>query len=195
MKTFKIYAIALFFCTCLTSPLLGQEVDSTIEPREKLSLVTAQGTVTDIVKETREVTLKGPDGELVTVTAGPEVERFNEIAVGDEINFDYYTYLKAEFRAPTSTELAEPGVVLEGEGHAPLEEAPAGAVGAMFKAVVTIEILNRPMMLATVEGPNGNYLTIPMTDAAFMEQLHIGQVVILTYAEALAISLAKVEAE
>lgn len=193
MKTFKFYAIALFFCTFLTYPLLAQDLDSTIEPRERLSLVTMQGTVTDIVKETRDVTLKGANGELVTVTAGPEVERFDEITVGDIITFDYYTYLKAEFRTPTATELAEPFVVLEGEDKAPAGEAPAAAVGEMVKAIVTIEILNRPQMLATVEGPNGNYLTIPMTDAAFMEKLHIGQVVILTYAEAVAVSLTKVE--
>lgn len=193
MKTFKIYAIALFFCTFLTYPLIGQDLDSTIEPRERLSLVTMQGTVTDIAKETRDVTLKGPDGELVTVTAGPEVKRFGEIAVGDIITFDYYTYLKAEFRTPTSEEKAEPFVVLEGEDRAPEGEAPAGAVGQMVKAVVTIEILNRPQMLATVLGPNGNYLTIPMKDAAFMEQLRIGQVVIMTYAEAVAVSLTKVE--
>ena len=193
MKTFKFYAIALFFCTFLTYPLVGQDLDSTIEPRERLSLVTMQGTVTDIVKETRDVTLKGANGELITVTAGPEVKRFDEIAVGDVITFDYYTYLQAEFRTPTSEEKAEPFVVLEGEDKAPAGEAPAGAVGAMVKAIVTIEILNRPQMLATVEGPNGNYLTIPMQDAAFMEQLHIGQVVILTYAEAVAVSLTKVE--
>ena len=195
MKTIKIYAIALFFCTFLTYPLLAQDLDSTIEPRERLSLVTMQGTVTDIVKETRDVTLKGANGELVTVTARPEVKRFDEITVGDVITFDYYTYLKAEFRTPTATELAEPFVVLEGEDKAPAGEAPAAAVGEMVKAIVTIEILNRPQMLATVEGPNGNYLTIPMQDAAFMEQLHIGQVVILTYAEAVAVSLAKVETE
>jgi len=193
MKTFKFYAIALFFCTFLTTPLIGQDLDSTIEPRERLSLVTMQGTVTDIVKETRDVTLKGANGELVTVTAGPEVKRFDEITVGDVITFDYYTYLKAEFRTPTSEEKAEPFVVLEGEDKAPAGEAPAGAVGQMVKAVVTIEILNRPQMLATVLGPNGNYLTIPMQDAAFMEQLRIGQVVILTYAEVVAVSLTKVE--
>lgn len=193
MKTFKFYAIALFFCTFLTNPLLAQDLDSTIEPRERLSLVSMQGTVTDIVKETRDVTLKGANGELVTVTAGPEVKRFDEITVGDVITFDYYTYLKAEFRTPTATELAEPFVVLEGEDKAPAGEAPAAAVGEMVKAIVTIEILNRPQMMATVEGPNGNYLTIPMTDAAFMEKLHIGQVVILTYAEAIAVSLTKVE--
>jgi hypothetical protein len=193
MKTIKIYAIALFFCTFLTYPLLAQDVDSTIEPRERLSLVTMQGSVTDIVKETRDITLKGSEGELVTVTAGPEVKRFAEIVVGDVITFDYYTYLKAEFRAPTSAELAEPFVVLEGEDKAPEGEAPAGAVGQMVQAIVTIEILNRPQMLATVEGPNGNYLTIPVKDASFMEKLHIGQVVILTYAEIVAVSLTKVE--
>ena len=48
-------------------------------------------------------------------------------------------------------------------------------------------------MFAVVEGPNGNYLTIPMKDAAFMEKLNIGQVVIMTYAEAVAVSLSKVE--
>ncbi|MGB5228704.1 hypothetical protein [Eudoraea sp.] len=193
MKTIKIYAIALFFCTFLTYPLLAQDVDSTIEPRERLSLATMQGTVTDIAKETRDVTLKGPDGELATITAGPEIKRFDEISVGDIITFDFYTYLKAEFRAPTSAELAEPFVVLEGEGKAPEGEAPAGAVGEMVKAVVTIEVLNRPQMFAVVEGPNGNYLTIPMKDAAFMEKLNIGQVVIMTYAEAVAVSLTKVE--
>ncbi|MGB5388110.1 MAG: hypothetical protein WBN20_15115 [Eudoraea sp.] len=193
MKIIKIYAIALFFCTFLTYPLLAQDVDSTIEPRERLSLATMQGTVTDIAKETRDVTLKGPDGELATITAGPEIKRFDEISVGDIITFDFYTYLKAEFRAPTSAELAEPFVVLEGEGKAPEGEAPAGAVGEMVKAVVTIEVLNRPQMFAVVEGPNGNYLTIPMKDAAFMEKLNIGQVVIMTYAEAVAVSLTKVE--
>lgn len=193
MKTIKIYAVALFFSTFLTFPLLAQEVDSTIEPRERLTLVTMEGTITEIEKETREITLKGGDGELATVTAGPEVKRFDEFAVGDIITFDYYTYLKAEFREPTSAEKAEPLVVMEGEDRAPMGEAPAGAIGEMIKAVVTIEVLNRPQMFAVVEGPNGNYVTIPTTDAAFMEKLHIGQVLILTYAEAVAVSLSKVE--
>ena len=129
---------------------------------------------------------------MVTVKAEAEVARFDEISVGDAIAFDYYTYLKAEFRAPTEEELANPIVAIAEEGVAPDDMAPAGAVGAMVKALVTIEILNRPQMLATVKGPNGNYLTIPMQDADFMGKLSIGQVVILTYAEAMAVSLEKI---
>jgi hypothetical protein len=70
---------------------------------------------------------------------------------------------------------------------------PGAIVGAQVKAVVTIEILNRPAMIATVKGPRGNYTSIPMEDEELMTQLHIGQVVIITYMEAMAVSLEKVK--
>jgi hypothetical protein len=64
----------------------------------------------------------------------------------------------------------------------------------VVKAVVTIEALNRPLMIATVKGPRGNYLAIPMEDEVLITELNIGQVLILTYAEAVAVSLTKVSA-
>ena len=48
-------------------------------------------------------------------------------------------------------------------------------------------------MLAIVQGPAGNFLTIEMEDAELITELNIGQVIILYYAEAIAISLTKVE--
>ena len=153
-----------------------------------------KGTVTEINAETREITLMNKEGGLATFTAGEEVERFNEIAVDDIVQFDYYTFIKAEFREPTAEELAEPIQMVAEAGKATDDMAPAGAVGAVVKAVVTIEALNRPSMMATVSGPEGNYVSIPMEDAEFMTKLHIGQVFILTYAEAIAVSLEKVAA-
>ena len=135
------------------------------------------------------------DGGLMTVTAGEDVERFDEIAVDDVIRFDYYTYLKAEFRDPTPEEVAEPLQIMAEAGKAPEGMDPAAVVGAVVKAVVTIEALNRPFMLATVSGPNGNYVSIPMEDEELMKELHIGEVLILTYAEAMAVELEKVGAE
>ncbi len=76
-------------------------------------------------------------------------------------------------------------------GKAPEGMDPGAAVGAIVKAIVTIEILNRPNMLATVRGPGGNYLTIKMEDEALIQRLSIGQKIILTYAEAIAVSLEK----
>ncbi|MCA0930881.1 hypothetical protein LCM02_00370 [Lutimonas saemankumensis] len=190
MKSFKscILATALFFLTSVD--LLSQEKRPS---REKWDQVSMQGTVTEINAETREITLMGNDGGLVTMTAGEEVERFDEIAVDDVIKFEYYTYLKAEFRDPTPEEIAEPVQMIAEAGKAPEGVDPAAAVGALVKAVVTIEALNRPFMVATVSGPNGNYVSIPMEDEELMKELRIGEVLILTYAEAMAIGLEKVE--
>ena len=195
MKTLRRTILTLAALTLSIIALHAQEKENIWEPREKMEMVTVMGTVTEINTETREITLMGSDGGLMTVKAGEEVERFDEIAVDDIIEFDYYTYIKAEFREPTEEEKAEPVQMMVEAGKATEEMAPAGAIGAVVKAVVTIEALNRPLMLATVSGPNGNYVTIPMEDAEFMTKLHIGQVFILTYAEAMAVSLEKVSIE
>ena len=195
MKTLRRTLLILVALVLSTAALKAQEKENIWEPREKMEQVTVLGTVTEINPETREITLMGKDGGLMTVTAGEEVERFDEIAVDDIIEFDYFTYIKAEFREPTEEEKAEPVQMLVEAGKATEEMAPAGAVGAVVKAVVTIEALNRPLMLATVSGPNGNYVSIPMEDAEFMTKLRIGQVFILTYAEAMAVSLEKVSIE
>lgn len=191
MKTLKIYSIVLIAFTFATITLSAQETQER-PSREKWSLVSMEGTVTKIVKETREVTLMGPQGGLVTITAGEAVERFDEIAVDDVIAFEYWTYMKAEFREPTEEELAEPIVVVVDAAKAIEGMDPAAVVGAIVKAVVTIEVLNRPFMLATIKGPRGNYMTIQMEDEKLITELHIGQVLIFTYAEAIVVSLNKV---
>ena len=196
MKTLKICTYLFLLIAFMTGGVYGQESSTNGMPaKEKWNLVTMQGKVTEIKKETREITLMGPRGDLVTMTASEAVERFDEIAVDDVITFDYYTYMMAEFRQPTPEELAEPIVVIAEGGKAPEGMDPGAVVGAVVKAVVTIEVLNRPYMLATIRGPRGNYMTLDVEDAALLEKLHIGQVIIFYYAEAVAVSLEKVDVD
>jgi hypothetical protein len=192
MKSVRIYTIACIALAITTINVFGQENKDNRPPKEKWSLVTMQGKVTSIVKETREITLMGPRGDLVTMTASEAVERFDEIAVDDVITFDYYTYMMAEFRKPTSQELADPLVVVAEAGKAPEGMDPGAVVGAVVKAVVTIEVLNRPYMLATIRGPRGNYMTLDVEDGELLTELNIGQQIIFYYAEAVAVSLEKV---
>jgi len=190
MKTFKKSFPIFILVALITISSFAQDVRPS---REKWNLISTQGTVNSINKETREVELMGSKGDLVTITASDAVKRFDEISVGDIVTFDYYVYLKAEFRQPTAEELAEPLVILAEAGKAPEGMDPAAVVGAVVRAVVTIEALNRPYMIATVKGPRGNYTSIPMEDKELITQLHIGEIVILTYSEAMAVSLEKVK--
>jgi hypothetical protein len=73
-------------------------------------------------------TLKGPLGNLVTLSVSEDIERINEIKPGDTVEAEYLTFLRADFRAPTAAEKAVPLVVLVEAGKAPKDVAPAGAV-------------------------------------------------------------------
>ena len=124
--------------------------------------------------------------------AGEEVERFNELEVGDLIKLEYWTFMMAEFRKPSPEELAEPLVILAEAGKVDLDMPPGAAIGALVKAVVTVEVINRPYMDVVVKGPQGNFMTIPVEDPELIEMLNVGKVVILTYGEAMALYIEKI---
>lgn len=176
-----------------SGPCFAQENNENRPPKEKWSLERMQGTITAIDKDTREVTILGAEGTMETFIAGDAIKRFDEIKVGDIISFEFYNYILAEFRQPTEEELETPLVVVAEGGKAPEDMDPAAVLGAVVKAVVTVEVINIPEMLVTVKGPRGNYVTISVEDAALMEALQVGEVVVLTYAEAVALSLDKVD--
>ena len=59
--------------------------------------------------------------------------------------------------------------------------------------MTTVEGLDRPTQTITVKGPRGHYLTTRVADPSRLTQMHIGDNIVVTYTEALAISLEKAE--
>ena len=182
MKKLTLLALAML----LTLNLFAQE------DRAKWFSEELQGTITALDTESREVTVIGQEGNIVTLIAGDEVERFNELEIGDLIKLEYWIYMMAEFRNPTKEELAEPLVIIAEAGKVDLDLPPGAAIGALVKAVVTVEVVNRPFMDVVVKGPQGNFMTIPVEDPSLIEMLNVGKVVILTYGEAMALYIEKI---
>jgi hypothetical protein len=147
------------------------------------------GTITDIDYSTREVTLQDPQGRSETFLVDQKVQRLNEAKVGDKVSVDYYRGLNAEVRKPTPQEEQNPLVVLEPTGRAGPEAAPAGYAMRQIRAVATIEGLDRPTQTVTVKGPRGKYFTTHVADPSRLEQVHIGETVVLTFTQATAVSL------
>ncbi len=71
---------------------------------ERTILVSVTAKVEAIDQAKREVTLKGPLGNVVTFVVDERVKRLNEVKVGDEVTADYYVSLAGELRAPTKEE-------------------------------------------------------------------------------------------
>ena len=161
--------------------------------RTEAVLVSLTASVEDIDYKSREVTLKGPLGNEVTLVADPCIKRFDEIKVGDSIRADYYISLAGELRKPTKAEKENPIVMLDAAGKAPPGTAPAAGGLRRYKVVTTIEGLDRPTQTVTIKGPRGHYLTARVEDPSRLTKAHIGDNVVVTYTEAVAISLEKPE--
>ncbi len=183
----SIVLLVVFFTQNARS---AQATDKPIA-KEEWSLVEVEATISAINTETREFTFKDEVGNLVTIVAGDQVKRFDEFAVGDIVAAEYLTFLRAEFREPTAEEKETPFVVLAEAGKAPKDVNPGAAIGAVVKAVVEVVAINKPERLVTIQGPRGNYMVLPVKDDAVLNNLKIGEKVIMTYAEAFAIELVK----
>jgi hypothetical protein len=158
---------------------------------DQLVTVTAKVTAIDVAK--REVTLKGPLGNTETVVVGDQVQRLNEVKVGDDVTVKYYIGIAAELRAPTDAEKAEPFKVIEGTGRTPAGTAPGGAAVRAVRIVATVEALDRTTQTVTLKGPRGRYVTVRVADPKILEKPRLGDTVVVTAAEALAVSLEKVK--
>ena len=71
----------------------------------------------------------------------------------------------------------------------PTGETPAAGAARRFKVVATVEALDRPAQTVTVQGPLGNYFTARVADVSNLTRMKIGDKVVLTGTEAVAISL------
>ena len=147
--------------------------------------VTMEATVTAINQETRQVTLQNSAGESVTFIASDEVKNLAQVDVGDRLIVEYMEAIEIQVMAPDAAEVgvseaaaasrAEPG------------EKPAGAAISETVLVTVIEAINKENETVTLKGPEGNSKTVKVRNPANLDKVAIGDKVMITYTESLAI--------
>ena len=113
--------------------------------------VKISATITDIDKATRDVTLKGPQGNLMTVTAGPDVKNFDKLKVGDQVDLQYVEALTLELKKGGGmvvgrTDKADAVSAKKGE-------TPGGAVGRQVTIVADVVAVDPAKQVVTLKGP------------------------------------------
>jgi hypothetical protein len=136
------------------------------------------------------VTVRGPQGNVVEIEAGPEVRNLPQVKVGDEVVVVYYAALAAEFKEPGT---GVQGVSEEvGAGRAAEGERPGAGIGRRVTATVVIDSVDTETNTVSFVGPAGVLRTVDVQDPAaqaFIKELEKGDEVELTYTEAFAISV------
>ena len=151
--------------------------------------LTVSAVVEAIDHETRMVTLRDSDGETVTFRVGESARNLSQVKKGDTVEATYYQSVAVQLRKPGE---ATPGVsTAAGATRAEVGATP-GASGAQSVTVVsTIRALDRQAGTATLEGPDGALTTINVRNPAHFDVAKIGDLVEITYTEAIAISVDK----
>ncbi len=147
--------------------------------------VTAKVEAVDL--QSRVVTLRGPDGKGFTVHAGDEVVNLPQVEVGDEVVVVYVNTLSV--RMAQSGEFWDESVK---EIAQALPGTKPGAVEVNEKTVTaTIEDIDKSLETASLRMPDGNLNVVKVKDPANLDKVKIGDRIVISYAEAVGISVQK----
>jgi hypothetical protein len=164
-----------------------QEGEDRVE-RSKVVTVTAVVEKIDLAK--RLVTLRGPDGKSTTIQVDEAVKNLPQVRKGDEVNVAYYESIAFQVRKPGEAKVGD-AVVAEGAETAKLGEKP-GATGARALTIVTkVEGIDKTNGTITLQGPEGETKTIKAQNPANLDKVKVGDLIEITYTEAVAISVDK----
>jgi hypothetical protein len=186
-----IKCLVLFF---VSWPALAQKApqdhsitDSRAGSVTQTNIVTGSAIVKGIEKATRTLMLEFADGDVIEVAADERIRNFDQISLNDEIYVEYIQSLSLTLQKVRSDDTdisigvaagrAEPGV------------KPAGAAGQVIQALADVVAVSPGKSTITLKGPQGGIFELLVKNADHFETVKAGDQVVVTYTEAVAMSV------
>jgi hypothetical protein len=148
-------------------------------------------TVYAVDPERRIVTLQNDLGGIETMKVGPEVKRLQDFRVGDTVVIDLDQGLVLEFQ-PAGTEFVPPTAVAVGE-RAGGGATQVGARAMGVQGTVTVVAINAKRRVVTLQSPGENLYKVKAGPGVKLDGLKVGDKLLATYVEAVAIKLERVK--
>jgi hypothetical protein len=176
-----------------TSPDMRQEPPKGLDTE---TLVEATATVTAIDMPNRLVTIEGPEGNVAVIHVTEQVKNLPQVEIGDKVNIQYY--LSAIVDVVKAGDDAELGTTGEAAMlSAPAGQKPAGAVGIEVKRRAEVVFVDPYQKYISFRSPDRGLRKISLKNSPdlqhYLKELKKGDVVEVTYTEAMAISLEPAE--
>jgi hypothetical protein len=198
MSNLKYTGIIALSLTLSTAWAGGGHPDDQQELQEKPHIFTSQSVeITALVEaidhETRQVTLRGPQGNSVTFIASEEARNLGQVEAGDSVNAEYVQSISIEV-------MANPGVQasageLSAMGRTEKGEMPGMTAIDTLVATATVEEINLEANTFKLKGPDGLVEEFTARNPENLKRAAVGDLVVITHTEALALSVEKTVAE
>jgi Cu/Ag efflux protein CusF len=165
-------------------PLAPAEADR-LPSGTRAAGVRVNGTIEAIDKDKGTVTVKGPKRTL-TLTV-KDRSKLDVLKVGDPVVATYTEAVAFQVRKAGS---AAPGVSVKEEREtSKAGENPAGSATRQVTLTATIEAMDTKARTVTIKGPEGKTETIKVRNPKNLEGVKVGDMVDITYTQALAVAL------
>lgn len=193
MKNIKYISIVALLLT--TTAVLAANEDAMMEkPSFSASqTMTISAVVEAIDHESRVVTVRKPDGESLTFTASDEARNLDQVEVGDVLIAEYTESVSIEVMANDGMEAD----AAEASAMARTKKGEMPGFAAMDATVVTatVEEINLEMNTFKLKGPDGTVNEYVARNPDNLKRAAVGDLVVITVTESVAISVEAQPAE
>lgn len=151
--------------------------------------VTAEVISVDHAK--REITLKGPDGKVVLLPVGPEVQRFDEVKKGDMLDVDYVEAIAISVHKPDKATAPEGAatVLVRGTG-----DTPSGRLIDAETVTATVKSIDAKNRKAELIAPDGKIVKVNVApDVQNLESVQAGDKVVVQVTRTLALAIRRTD--
>jgi translation initiation factor IF-1 len=173
-------SLALAACQSESPPKPMETIEDTVE-------VSASVESVDVAN--RLLSVKTPAGDVVTLEVGPEVQNLVQIRPGDRVVVRYREAIGARI---SNDAAGQPVSIDVDTDRARLGQRPSARASATTNVPVTILSVDTRTNLVTFSGPDGLVRSITVATPQgreFIKQLKKGDTVVLSFTEALALSV------
>jgi len=149
-------------------------------------------TVENIDYKTRKVTLKSSNGSLLTVVAGPEIQRLDEVKKGDLLEVEYLESIAVSVHKPD--EKTEPGDSAYSVLVRNPSQSPSGKKIETETITATVDMIDAQKRVAELVDADGNRVRVAIApEVQRLDQVKKGDIVVVKYTRTVALSVHKPE--
>ena len=163
-----------------------QAADEKPSGREQ-TLVEMRAVVIGVDQKRRLLALESDDGGRTVLPVAEEFRDFERARVGDQVVVSYTTAIAWQVKPAGE---GAPGMSTRETLSNPRPgEAPGGAIERALTITATITALDLARGTVTLTGPQGRSQTFAAHKASELEKIRVGDLVDITYSEALAVGV------
>lgn len=152
------------------------------------SVVTVHGKIVSVDQENKLVTLEGPNGKQVTLHA---YNPYNLAAVkaGDPFVAKFYEIATIQKLAPGQSPPAPS--LTQGIVSAVPGQIPGAALTSQYRFTVTVDAINKSDKAISIKGPDGVVEVVKVANPEVLDQVQVGEHIVVTLTDAVVVALDK----